>query len=322
MQVSIGEMAVSADGAWIYLLNLSDGKLHRLDVAKRALDAAAVDLAENSRAMAATPNGKTIYVAAAAGTPNDGMGPPTGAPQGKIQVVDAATFQLKRSMAVDFWPYSIVVTDSGTVFAAGKPRLGPGEIVALDGAKVSRKIDRGSDSSLLRLSPDQKWVYTAPGAFNRFSVSSGKGDLPPNVVPAMMPLEYTGGSYVLSPDGAYQVQNFGAVVKLVKPRKEDANIVAKVVPHLAAAFDADSPKLLCVTTAEGYLKIYSVPNFDLKSSYKLDRPLYRIVLDRKTRVLYGGAHAGDSAALSSGSKGLGGLHLYELSKILEEASKP
>jgi hypothetical protein len=89
---------------------------------------------------------------------------------------------------------------------------------------------------------------------------------------------------------------------------------------LAATFGPDKGGKgnAIVTTADGLLKQFSYPNFQLQATYRLDQPAYRAMLDGQRGLLWVAASAPDALRVSlhgDPPTGRGDLHLYDVRSL-------
>ena len=107
-------LLVAPDGKSLYFLDVTkadDVKLMRYHTAKRTVTGE-IKLADNTRTMFLTSDGKTIYAAAS----------PKGADGaiGIIQKIDASEMKLLKSITVAVNPFSIAANNGGMVYVAGQ----------------------------------------------------------------------------------------------------------------------------------------------------------------------------------------------------------
>lgn len=308
---TISDLNFSSDRAWIYFLNTSEGKIQRLDTAKRKLDSAEVEVVEGSGRMAMSPDGKTLFVCASEGQ------------SGKIQVVDLAALKINSTFKIRFDPFDIKA-GSGLVYATG----GSGQwtnVVSIDPKKktIVGKVARCFQQAFLEITPDGKRLYhcspgSSPASIEGIWQSGGtsmarsENDNP------------VGGWFQITPDGKFLVSSTGTVLRLAKSAKDDLKPVAKVEKHLSCAVDKNG-KVFLVATPEGSLKVYSYPDFELKDSFDLKAPACRMLLDGASSTLYCAAEtkkAGKIERLVRKSPiGVGDIHIYDVSKITSADSK-
>ena len=146
-------MAVSPGGKWIYALererdveNGGPAKLIRISTADRKPDTE-LDLAEGTDNFCLSPDGRTLYATAKVGG------------QGLLQVVEAVSLELRRTLRIDREPTDVDATSTGFVLIACRGgNIQVAEMVRIKGIVGSWQADGGEPS--LRLSTDQKRVYT------------------------------------------------------------------------------------------------------------------------------------------------------------------
>lgn len=151
----VGRLIVSRDGRWVYFLDVHNRKVGRIDTEAGAVDRVLDELAPGTRAFCLSPNGKRIY---------------TCADTGRVEVIDAGTFKLERSVALSKGrPFEIAASDKGIVFLLGQGLVSPQPeqpncaLVDLgrdDDDKVNpMPVPCGHHGQYLQMAPDQSAVF-------------------------------------------------------------------------------------------------------------------------------------------------------------------
>jgi hypothetical protein len=95
----------SADGRWIYFLDVLGGKVGRIDTDAGTVDRVVSELSAGTLAFCLRPDGTKIYTCSA---------------QGSIDVIDVESFAIERTVALQRGkPYDIAATDRGMIFILG-----------------------------------------------------------------------------------------------------------------------------------------------------------------------------------------------------------
>jgi hypothetical protein len=102
----VERLIASPGGRWIYFLDVHNHKLGRIDTDAAAVDRSVEDLSPDTLSFCLTPDGKKLYTCSAAG---------------RLDVIDAASFEVERSVALDRGkPHDIAATDRGIAFLIGQ----------------------------------------------------------------------------------------------------------------------------------------------------------------------------------------------------------
>ncbi len=309
------DLFLSPDKKWLYLLNVSDGKVQRVDMAKRALDAASANTMNGTEAACMTPDGAAIYTCASP----DGHAWSNKKPNGKIQWFETATMKLKSTFAIEIDPVDIETDGKGHAFVSSGSQ-GQKAVCVVDISKQSIVARWGNDSCApyLRMKPDGKRLYygnqrVSPADFFAIVIPDDVDTDKVTSYDSPYHGEYSlGGPFQISPDGAYIVAATGAVLRLAKNRPDDMKYAGKLEPHNAAVFRGDSVWLV---TQAGMLKCYSFPECELRESFVLGVDVYRMVVDADNGIL---VCAIDSQKKADGQQvvnGVGDLYFYDLKNL-------
>jgi hypothetical protein len=153
----VGRLIASADGRWVYFLDVHNGKLGRIDAEAGTVDRLLDDLSPDTLAFCLRPDGKKIF---------------TCSQGGQLDIIDAASFKHERTIALNKGkPHEIAVTDKGMVFLLGQD-LGPGFPSKGNAAVVDLTRDQrdkvqvmplscSHHGQYLQLAPEQDAVYIA-----------------------------------------------------------------------------------------------------------------------------------------------------------------
>ncbi len=306
-------MILSRDRKWLTLLDTSDGKLRRLHTEKKMLDPATTDVVWATEGLRTSPDGKKFFAfSSPEGHDRFRQKPSTG----RIQIINPADLKITSTFTIDVDPYDLAADDQGHLFVANGSCQGTVKPVVVDIAKKTAAPMNSpyllTEQATVLISPDQKRLYgttmlTIPDEVNK--------EMPESP----LPLTATGGYASLSPDGRFLVDMMGGVKRTSKNMTEGLKDLAKIDRITAAAWAQDS-SLLLVSTKDGTLKVYSMPDVFLLKAMKLAAVPYRLLYDHASKTLYAAVDR-ENAIEGWGSEqtqnGVGDLHLYDLSKVLK-----
>ena len=148
---SIAALHLSPNRKWLYVLNVTNGKLVKIDaLANRRL--AELRLVEGTDALAMSPDGKTLAAIAAV----DGIN--KGSAACEVQIIDPIKMELRKDFTVTAAPYDVAVSDAGLVYVTG----GDGEwtdVAVVDPAKEAIVVRCGGFWKLRSCS--SRWTKSA-----------------------------------------------------------------------------------------------------------------------------------------------------------------
>ncbi len=308
------DIALSKDRKWLYVLNTSDGKLQRVDTAKRTLDAAAVDLADGTEGMCLSPDGKTIYTFASpeghkAFLEKDKV------QSGKLQVIDVATMKVTNTFAIEFDPYDMEADDKGRLFITG----GSGAWSSIAVVDVARKalIAKWANietKSVLRISPDRKRLYLAGSRITSIQIPDDVTKDKAEIWDVMQQGSAVSSmSLLVAPDGKHVVSPTGSVLRVAKNRTDDLKLAGTVEAWYAAAMDEGAGVLLVAT--RGMIKGYSYPDLKLQQAFTVPQTPYRMVLDAASKTLYCAVEK-EARNDARDTAGVGDLLIFDATKLL------
>jgi S1-C subfamily serine protease len=310
---SIPDMFLSPDGAWLYLLNGSDGKVIKLDTSKREMAADEAPVGEGTVGMCMAPNGKNLYTfAAPQGYAND----PKKVGEGKFQVIDPANLRVRSTFSAAVDPYDAEADDRGRLFVTS----GSGQhtfIAVIDSSsrRMVAQWDGIYHRSLVVLHPDQKRLYAqttglSPGDIYCFQIPDDVRQRPSRYDSPYHGDPRLGGPFVIAPDGKMLVSSTGTVLRLAKMQADDLRFTGRVEQHVAAAAAGDT---LLIATDKGTLGVYTLSALEQpKREYHVGKVLFLLAYDSKREVLYG--IAAREKRQERGRWGVGDLLIYDLGK--------
>jgi WD40 repeat protein len=321
LSATVPDLYFSPDRSLLYLLNTSEGKIQRIDTAKRKLDSVEGEAVEAAERMTLSPDGKTIYVCA---SPEGHKGTAGKAQTGKIQVLDAATLKEKANFKIPLDPFDIKAGAGDQVFVSG----GSGQwtnIALVDAKKKSitnAKVSGCWMGAFMEIMPDGKRLYHCSLGISPPSVHGvwlgAKGEQTAQSECRSESGNPVGGWFYITPDGKFLISSTGTVLRLAKGSKDDLKPAGKVERHLSCACDKNS-KLFFVGTADGSLKVYSYPDFELKTSYDLKAPACRMLVDAASNTLYCAVETKKSdKPFRNSPTGVGDIHIYDITKVMKE----
>lgn len=316
LTASIAELIPAPNLSWIYILNVSDGKLQRIDTKSQSLDTASVDLVSGTLAVCLSPDGKTFYTAATmpvvepganSDVPLPGKKPgvkPGGKPGakpvlppkgkkpilGKIQVIDTMRFAVVKTIEVETHPLDLAADDKGRVFLVGVESSGVPRVHILDTgrAAVVAKCDSPASSyGSIKLHPDQKRLYFTgdseilglriSGDLKELTEASGSRGLRRSQDPC--------GPFRITPDGKFLIAFDGTVLRLAQNPNDDLQVYRGLPAHFAGLVDETSNSYLLVDH-RGVLHVYTLPTFTESHSLPLNCAVYRMAFDPGHKTLY------------------------------------
>ncbi len=288
LRATVPDLIFAPKRNWIYLFNSSEGKVQRIDPAKRRLDTVEAEVMEGTERLTMSPDGKWLYTCAS--PQGHKYSVPFGAnTTGKIQVIDAASLTVKSTFTIPLDPADIKAGAGGHVYITG----GSGQHSEVVDVDVTRKSIVGKlgpcwMGSYLEITPDGKRLYhcslgISPNSISPIWLGAGSEEIPRSV--RSDPKTPIGGWFYITPDGKYVVMNTGTVLRLARNRRDDLKPVAKIERNLCAATDKGA-SVLFVGTPDGALKVYTYPSMEVKDSYMLKAPACRMLLDGTSGTLY------------------------------------
>ncbi|HVS36188.1 MAG TPA: c-type cytochrome domain-containing protein [Gemmataceae bacterium] len=311
---TVGALHMSLNRKWLYALNVTDGKLVKIDaVADRRYGE--LRLGAGVEALAISPDGKTL----AAMAPVDGIN--KGATACELQIIDPVKLELRKDFTVAAAPYDIALSDAGLAFLSG----GDGDwtdvsVVDADKEAIVARWGGVWNRSFLRLSADQKRLYVSsqgvkPGTLDALPLPDRLADRPAAYRAAPPPQDPLDGEVVATPDGRFLLCKTGVVLTASENREEDMQFAAWVGPFTAAAVDPDAGSAFFLTR-EGVLKHYSYPEFKPLAVYDLGIVATQAALDGKAGKLYVAGFDPKAAADHPRARGFGDVFVYSLQDVL------
>ena len=308
---TVGNLMLSPNRRWLYYLNASAGKLARLDTENLGRPGE-LSLTPGTEAVTLTPDGRTLVALA---------GPDEKGASGKLQLIDAKKWSLRKTLTLAGVPFDVAADDRGRVYVSG----GRGDwtdITVLDTAKDTVAARWGGvwSRSFLRLARDQKRLYfstqgVSPGYVEALVIPKNLGDKPATYRSPTKGGRRLGGDFVLTPHGRFLLSKTGTVLRTGVGQETDLRYETTLAPFLAAAVDVEGGSLfLC--TEDGGLRQYSYPDFKLRATYRLPGVGYQAVCDGKAGRLYVAVFDPKALTARPRGRGLGELHVFEIKGLL------
>ncbi len=317
LSASVEDLFLSNDRKWLYLLNTTTLKLHRIDTAKLAVDSTAIDVPKGTEAMCLSPDGATIYVAA---SPDGHLPIDRKQTTGKIVVVDAASWKIRTTFAVDVDPWDIEADDARVYVTCGYSATGA--VVVIDVAKsaVVAQWGRREPFAVLRITPDRRRLYfgqteVQPADFWCAPIPDDPAKTKVEVYDSPYHGEHPlGGRFEISPDGAFLAAATGSVLRLTKVQDGDLKHAGRVESHTAAAFDKGT---LLTATASGMFRRYALPDVTLVRSARFGGKAYRLAYDPATKMAFCAVET-EKPKDPRAPHGTGDLAVYSLTELMKE----
>jgi WD40 repeat protein len=245
LKSALGNLQVSRDGSKMYAINASEGKLLRWRLPGLEEDGS-VQLAGVETAVAIDPSGARIFAAG----------------QKTISILSTEPLALKKSFQIESAIEDVVAVDKDTLLAVGSGTV----LVSVSKTAVVEQYPVRGARIFMPRAEDRAYVGGGILNIKRAADGSGQVEWVTSPVFSMTAAPIT----QISPDGRYACSHKGdgRVLRLGRCWAAAQVEAGKVDPHSAAAFSPDSSRLYLLT-ADGFLKVYSVPEFNLLASHHL-----------------------------------------------------
>lgn len=297
LHAAISDLILSKDGAHLYALDLSEGKIHKIGTADLRI-AQQVSVADDAVAMDMSANGATLAVAArkAGAPPRNAQGPPD-PPGGIVQVISTSSMRISASVPIEIDPLDVAVRNEGTVVVSNRWSDMPGLVYVDPGRKKTTAGQSGQgERANIQWHPDQTRLYLANE--NKPLCMMYRSDRPAAIAcygPPPLWQGSSGGPFEIVADGKLLLSASGTVLHLRKveaplkigwmgAQETDLLAAGRVEPFLDAASSRGS---VFVAVPAGAIKEYGAEDLSPKRTYLLDRVCTQLAADPKRRVLYG-----------------------------------
>ena len=311
----LSDLTISRDGRWLYVLNLTEGKIQKFSIDTLELEKESEQLADGTEQMRMPPNSVRLYTCAA---PN-GHDYHEANKGGRFQVINAKTMEIQNTITTAFSPWDFAVNDQGIIFAT----MGGGQSTSLPIIDSKKKQSGFSwhkhlwHRNIIRMTPDQKKIYLS---IIDLSPKSMNSILLPRRITAISPPmsgkhSGNGGKFSMLPDGKGIVLESGQVFQISNNSAADFKAVNSVSPHISLA-TAKKAEHLFLGTTEKEIKIYSYPELNLEKTFKVEGIPYRMVYDDETGLLFCAVTPKEiSGRLKTG---VGNLQIFNVQRFIKE----
>ncbi len=305
LMTAVGELMISADGAFLYALDLSDSRLLKISTADMTI-AAELKFEEPAICASLSAKGDTIYVASQV-EPAADEGGVRG--RGRITAVSTATWKPGPPFDFEGDPRDIEVSSAGLAVVQVEAQLGNMLVIDLQKRAVE-KLEYYSGRHHLRLHPDQSRIYIA-------QLGSSGGSMQCLIFqrdPKLGWQQYASrcnevnleGAFEISPDGRYLMTSTGGILRLAKTAEADMAFVSKTDPWISAAM-APGCGTFYLATEAGFLKEYALSTLELRKSIRIEGRATHLVLDPARKMLF--AHLSVSPPESPAGRNYPGYRL-------------
>lgn len=283
---NLADIILSGDRRWVYFLNRSTCTLHRFNAVKEELDPQALQLTRGTEGICMPPSGKVIYSHASptghGGSTGNGKSSP-----GKFHVINPEDFRLASTISAMCDPWRMAADEDGYLYVTPTDERSSG-ITVIDASS-------GIVAGTWPASTPRLWVALDPNG-HRLILGSPAGGTPffrcfafgtdrtaGTSEDALGP--FVGGVFEVAPDGRWIVSDRGGVFNIGGPSARSWKVSASLPSNTAVAF-ARNGSLLLVATHVGELRIYALPNFDLRATLPLGVVVRRMAFDEESGTLY------------------------------------
>jgi WD40 repeat protein/mono/diheme cytochrome c family protein len=304
---TLTNVLLSPNGKWAFYLNVTAGKLARIEVDPLRRDKV-VDVPPGTEVVRLSPDGKSLVAMT------------TTKPTGKLLVLDPVTLQTRREIPLEKPGYDLALANDKAYVSGNDDDWSEVKVFDLASGKLLNRHAGVWTQSLIELAADGKRLYhssqgVTPGTLEALYL----GDRPEQPAatgkapqPGRQPL---GGDFFLSPDGTLLLFRSGTALRLSTEREQDMRFHAALEPFIHASFDAER-KLLFVLSREGTLDVYSYPDLKLRASKRLDLLATRLVVSPATGKLLLAGVDPRTLADRPRARGMGDVYSFDLKDII------
>ncbi|KAF0247129.1 MAG: trypsin-like serine protease with C-terminal PDZ [Planctomycetota bacterium] len=292
LRAAVSDLWISDDGATLFALDLSDGRVLRLKGPDLSVEAEAA-VPPGCAAMAVSAKGDRVYVASR-GASREVAG--KGARwRGRLTVLEAGTLKLVSEQDFEGDPLDIAASNSGLV--AITCQAGDLRCLMFEPARGNMAVEvKGfPGAGFVRVHPDQARFYvgsvgTSPGDYGCCYLFA---DAAPQIADEAYhifdsrghgehPLE---GDFLLSPDGKLLLGSTGAVMRLGATRDKDLEWRSQADPWIAATA-APGCDTVFLSTVDGEIKTFALSSLTPGKTVKPGGVFPLLALDPSRRILY------------------------------------
>jgi hypothetical protein len=303
---TVTNLLLSPNGKWLFYLNVTAGKLARIEVATLRRDRI-VNVPTGTEVVRLSPDGKTLAAL-------------TTKRPGQLLVLDPTTLEVRSEIPLETPGYDLALSDTRAYVSGNDDGWSDVRVLDLTTGKVLNRHSGVWTQSLLGLTSDGKRLYHSsqgvqPGTLealylgDRPEQSAGTGKA---LQPGRQPL---GGEFFLSPDGQLLLFRSGTVLRLAGEREQDMRFQTALEPFLHAAFDTGR-KLVFILSREQTLDVYGYPDMKLRASKRLDLLATQLAVSPATgKILVGGIDPRTLGDRPRG-KGVGDVFTFDLADVV------
>ncbi|MBI3269436.1 MAG: trypsin-like peptidase domain-containing protein [Planctomycetes bacterium] len=292
LRAVLAELLLAPDGESLFVLDLSDGRVHKLEAAGLKV-LASVEVSENATDLACSPDGTSLYVAARGSPKLDVRGRESADSRsgGLIQVLDSASLKLTSSFPIDPDPVDLETVDERRLLVRSTGEYSGPALVDVKEQRSRLLFGHAGDWTAMRVHPGARRAYGGAGT----NVHSFPLDAEPSPTPRPDDLAFpklppplpdgAGRVFEVSPDGTFMLHPMGFAFRLFAAPGMDLRVVAKVAPFTSATFGLGS-EVAYVATLGGRLQELSMKDFQPRRVFSSDLVCSRLRLDAKRSRLY------------------------------------
>jgi hypothetical protein len=213
----VANLLLSPDRKWLYFMDVKDRenvRLVRVETATRRLNQD-LRLADGMEVLRLSPDGRKLVTSTSIGSRDEDRAPGARRYPGQVQVIDAASFTLEKTIALGRDVYDMDVGPGGRAYLSTP---GAGGVIVLDLGTGAQLAEWGGiqGSSFLRVSRNGKRLYLMGQSPNQafcWGLPDRPADGPQRGLPP--PLGTPSGEMILTRDGKYLLFKSGALYELL-----------------------------------------------------------------------------------------------------------
>jgi DNA-binding beta-propeller fold protein YncE len=308
---TIGNLALSPNGKWLYLIDRSNGRLVQINTAT-GKESAEWPVPDPAATFALKPDGKAIFTFAATKSVQSSSKYQTTT----IFEIDPISLAVRRRFDIDAQPHDMVATDQGLLFLTGAAG-GWSELLAVD-VKAGSIVGRWGGiwtRSLVQqtASPPRLYVATqgvTPGKIEIFPIPVELSVKPASR--AAVTDDPIGGPFRITPDGRFLLSQTGTLLRLSDDKNDDLRPAGKLPPHLASAIDPALGVALLLEENGTTLRRYSYPEWQWRGSYELPSLNHGLAFDSATNRVFVATIDPRSLRDRPRAKGHGEVRVYQV----------
>jgi hypothetical protein len=280
----IGGMVLSPGGSSLYVLDLSEGCIHRIDPANLKI-IEKTKVRENATTMAMSPDGSKLYVSSR----EPGIKPSETPGEGWLQVFAAPSLALETTLQLNTAVLNLFVLSSGTVVLHCRDALG--SVAFIDASLKKVEFVRTPDPwDAVKPAFDETRLFVMRGSGGltsldlarkggqfRFSQNEIKGKLNAR--------RNTKEKFEVTPDGNHLILYGGTVLRAPSGLRSPCNAIAQIDPAEVVSMAPRCDTLFTVSL-EGFIRCYDLGDFSLRKALNLNLHCPMLVLDPSRSALH------------------------------------